>query len=159
MNQFQTSSDVKLSRDPSKAMQEMMDIINSLKGIYISETNALNNADTKGFLALQPDKIDAAQKYQLGIEHLMARKDEMKSANPNLKKRLADMQEEFSDLATKNMEALQRMERTTHKLVDTIVFAAKEAAQKQRIFSYGETGAVRGGEKKSLYTGRLSETA
>jgi hypothetical protein len=147
-----------LSADPNKAMQEMMSTIDNLRAIYVQENEALDTSDTKTFMELQEKKLEAARSYQEGIETILARKEQMKKANPLLKKRLAEMQKDFSDLAAKNIESLKRMQRCTHRLGELIMNAAKDAARSQRSFVYGETGAMRGSERKTVSMG-VSETA
>jgi hypothetical protein len=146
------------SKEPNKAMQEMMETIDSLRGIYTKENEALSAADTKAFLELQEKKLEVARDYQSGIETMLTRKDQMKTVNPLLKKRLVESQKNFSDLTTKNMELLKRMQKSTHRLGEVIMNAAKDAAKSQRSHVYGETGTIRGAEKKSVSMG-LSETA
>ena len=146
------------SAEPNRAMQEMMETIDSLRGIYIKENEALDAADTKAFLELQERKLEVARDYQSGIETILARKDQMKSVNPLLKNRLIQMQKNFSELTAKNMDSLKRMQKSTHRLGEVIMNAAKDAAKSQRSHVYGETGTLRGAEKKSVSMG-LSETA
>lgn len=147
-----------LSKNPNAAMQEMMNTIDALRGVYRQETEALEAADARKFLELQSEKLKVARDYQAGIEQFIARKSEMKNTNPLLRQRLQDMQKDFVDLTNKNMEALKRMQRVSERLGNTIRHAAKEAAVRQRAFSYGETGALKSSEKKSVSMG-LSETA
>jgi hypothetical protein len=146
------------SKDPNKAMQEMMATIDELRGIYVKENEALDIADTISFLQLQEKKLETARDYQNGIENILSRKEQMKTVNPLLKKRLAEMQKGFAELTTKNMEGLKRMQRSTHRLGELLMGAARDAAKSQRTHVYGETGAIRGGERKSVSMG-LSETA
>lgn len=148
-----------LSADPNRAMQEMMDTIDTLRGVYIRETDALNNTDTKAFLELQEKKLDIARKYQMGIEDLLARKDQMKTVNPLLKNRLATMQKEFAELADRNMEALKRMQRCTERLGAVIMNAAKESASKQRAVAYGQCGTMKDRNEKKTVSMGISETA
>ncbi len=147
-----------LSQNPGTAIQEMMDTIDVLRHIYIRETDALTNADTPTFLSMQNEKFIAASNYQDGIQQMLTRKDEMRKADPALRNKLEAMQNEFSDLAKKNSDALQRMDRCVERLGNTIRRAAKDAAQKQRSFSYDATGTMRNTENKSVSTG-VSETA
>ena len=42
-----------LSSDPDKAIQDVMNSIDVLRGIYTQETEALTDADTPTFLSLQ----------------------------------------------------------------------------------------------------------
>ncbi|GJL84362.1 MAG: hypothetical protein DHS20C02_01370 [Micavibrio sp.] len=147
-----------LSQHPSKAMQQMMDTIDVLRHIYIRETDALSNADTKTFLSMQDEKMKAARNYQDGIQQMLIRKNEMRKVDPTLRQKLENMQRDFSALAKKNADALGRMDRSVERLGNTIRRAAKQEAQKQRSFSYDATGTMRNTENKTVSTG-VSETA
>lgn len=153
-----TEQSITLSQNPNVAMQEMMDTINALRGVYQRETDALEAGNTRAFLEIQNEKLQVARLYQEGVEQIMKRKEEMKKTNPLLRQRLEDMQKNFVELSAKNMEALKRMGRVTERLGNTVRVAAKEAAVKKRVFSYGETGALKSTEKKTVSMG-LSETA
>lgn len=152
------SQPANLSPNPAKAMQEMMNTIDALRTIYVRETEALDGADTKTFLSMQDEKLEAARNYQTRIQQMLARKDEMRKADPTLRRRLQDMQNDFSQLAKRNAEALKRMDRCVERLGNTIRRAARDEARKQRSFSYDATGSMRHAERKAVSTG-LSETA
>ncbi|MCB1563112.1 MAG: flagellar protein FlgN [Alphaproteobacteria bacterium] len=147
-----------LSQDPEQAMQEMMESIDTLRAVYQEETEALITVNTQAFLDLQTQKLEAARTYQQGIEEILERREEMQNVNPLTKKRLAEMQKNFSTLSEQNMEALKRMQRTMDRLSQTIRKAAKDAAHKQRAFSYGENGTLQSDNGKIVSTG-ISETA
>lgn len=144
--------------DATRAMQDMMQTIDVLRGIYVRETSALETTDTKTFLGMQNEKLEAAQKYKRDMESLMTRQEELKKVSPVLKGKLAAAQKEFSALAERNLEALQRMQRSTERLGETIMGAAKDAVRKKQAFSYGENAKVNKNEKRTVSMG-LSETA
>lgn len=153
------NSPVTLNRDPAKAMQEMMDCIDDLRGVYERETQALLASDTKGFLAVQDEKFERAKLYQHGIEELLARKEEMRSVEPSVRKRLEKMQNDFSELAQENMTALQRMQRSMERLSDTIRMAVKDTVKKERGVNYNAVGKIQdGGTRKGISTGSISTT-
>ncbi len=148
-----------LSRDPNKAMQEMMESIDLLRNVYERETQALLNSDTKGFLSIQNEKFESAKAYQMSVEEMLARKDEMRNIDPDLRRKLEKMQSDFAELSQSNMVALQRMQRSMERLSGTIRSAVKDAVKKDRVVSYGQTGRLEdGGDKKRISTS-LSETA
>jgi hypothetical protein len=147
-----------LPKDPNAAMQEMMSTIDALRNVYLRETEALEAANTKAFLGMQSEKLLIARAYQDGVGQILDRKDEMKKSNPLLRRRLEDMQKDFADITTKNMDALKRMGRVAERLGNTIRVAAKDAAVRSRTYSYGETGSIKGSERKSVSMG-VSETA
>lgn len=148
----------KLSSNPKKAMQEMMDAIDELRFVYEQETSALMESDAKRFLALQDNKLATARNYQRGIEQMLERKEEMKNADPELRTKLRDMQADFSQLARKNMVALERMQKAMDRFGGTLREAAKEAVKKDRATSYTANGAMAIDEVKQISTG-ISETA
>ncbi len=131
---------LKLSRDPNKAMQEMMFTIDRLRTTLIEETNALKDADTQSFMLMQDQKLDVARDYLDGMHQLIARKDELKTADESLKVNLENMRIEFSDIAHDNYAALNRMKNGMKRLGDRIMEAARETARKEKQFVYGPTG-------------------
>lgn len=147
-----------LSAKPQRAMQDMMDAIDDLRSVYKEETDALQSADTPRFLNIQDRKLASAKRYQKGIEEILVRKDEMSRVDPALKQRLEGMQADFAVLATENMDALKRMQRTMERLGNTVRSAARDAVNKQRSYSYGESGKLRGNEHKVVSAG-IIETA
>lgn len=150
---------LRLSSNPKKAMQEMMDTIDDLRTIYQQETQALMTSDSKGFMALQDIKLAAARNYQDGIAQMIARKEEMKDVDPALKTQLRAMQADFSKLATKNMRALERMQKAIERFGGTLREAAREAVKKERATSYTAKGKMSVDETKSISAGTISETA
>jgi hypothetical protein len=142
-NRIKTNGNISsLHRDPSKAMQQMMESIDRLRSVYEAETEALKRSDTQGFLALQDEKMSSAMSYEAGINEIIARKDEMKDVDPQMKRKLRQMQKDFAELSQQNMDALQRMQRTMERLGGKIRTAAKDAAKKNRVFSYGQNGQI-----------------
>lgn len=147
-----------LAADPHKAMQEMMDTIDRVRGVYERETEALEKLDTQGFLDLQGEKLETANLYKAGIEDIIRRKAEMKTIDPAVKKELERMQADFAKLTSKNMNALKRMQRTMGRLGETVQKIAKDSVRKERAISYGEGGRMHEDTKKRVSIG-VSETA
>lgn len=154
----QTNKEYALPSDPNRAMQEMMSTIDHLREIYIRENEALDTADTKSFFALQDDKYRAAEQYQSGIQQILTRKDEIRAVDPALKQRLERKQKEFSEIARKNAEALERMNRCMERLGDIIRGAAGKAAAQERGLRYDGSGRMQPAGNKAVSTG-LQETA
>lgn len=130
-----------LSRDPHKAMHEMMAAIDALRAVYVEETTALEAADTRSFMLLQERKIEIARRYQDGIAQILERKDEFRAADPTLRQRLVQMQDDFGTIALKNVEALNRVNRGVKRLGERIMNSARDAAQKDAV-NYGKKGVL-----------------
>lgn len=146
------------AQTPNAALEDVMVTIRQLFTVYELETEALENVDTNTFLSLQNEKLAKARAYQSGMEHLLNRKEEMRTADPAVRKKFEQMQTEFSALSRRNMEALGRMQRTMERLGGTLRKAAQDAAKKQRAVSYGANGILREDDRKQISLG-VSETA
>lgn len=135
----QTAKAFILSGDPNKAMQQMMDTIDSLREVYREENDALSHSDTKRFLSLQDRKIEIARNYQDGAQQLLERKSDLKKINLDLKDKLVDMQSEFSGLMSENLKQLDRMRRGVNRLNDKIMTSARESARTKNV-NYSQGG-------------------
>lgn len=139
-----------LSKDPNRAMQEMMSTIDKLRASLIEETSVLKDADTKSFLAMQDKKLDVARDYLDGMGQLLARKDELKNADPSLKQRLEEKRVEFADIAHENHAALERMRNGMKRLGERIMETARETAKKEEELVYGANGHMQSGVKATI---------
>lgn len=147
-----------LSQEPNKAMQEMMETIDQVRNVYERETEALDRLDSKMFLAIQDEKLEATNIYKTRIEEILRRKAEMKNVDPRLKQNLATMQANFAELSSRNMNALKKMQKTMTRLGETVQKVAKDSVNKDRAFSYGQSGKLDSHERKTVSIG-VSETA
>lgn len=145
-----------LSKDPSMAVQETMETISKMRAVYEQENNTLATSDTKGFMALQDQKMRVAEEYQSRMAALMARKDDLKSVDPDLKNQLRTMHKDFSDLVTQNKSALERMQRCMGRLSGMMHNAAKEALQKHRTTAYNADARVHDNDRRAVSTGVIT---
>lgn len=141
-----------LSSDPKRAIQDMMQTIDALRNVYVAETMALAASDTPAFLSLQDQKIEAAQNYHTGISEFLTRKDEILTVHPDLKSLIRRKQEEFSDVARENLDALDRMRRTVDRMGNRIMQAARDAATREGV-TYGKSGNMNGYKNKPVTMG------
>lgn len=139
-----------LASDPNKAIQEMMQTIDSLRGVLVQETVALDKTDTETFFALQDKKLEIARRYQAGMAELLTRKEELRAADPALKARLATMQDYFHATTVENRHSLDRMRRGTQRLGERIMSFARKAAEKETRIVYGANGHMQEGGKASM---------
>jgi len=147
-----------LPRDTNVAIKDVMDIIKCLGKVYSEENEALKHADTKRFMALQEKKLAATHDYQSAMAQMIARKNELKTADPAMKDRLKKLHNNFSTISEENMRSIERMQRCTEKLGNTIRSAAIKSAHNTRGYSYGETGAISNISRKKAVSSGLSET-
>jgi hypothetical protein len=148
-----------LPSNPKKALESMGEIIDHLHYVYSVETEALENADAKTFMALQDTKILAARNYQAAIEQLLNRKEELSNTDVSLKDILSVKQKSFSELSRRNLEALARMQKSMERFGNTLRNAVVDAAKKQRPSGYTSIGTMSIDEAKRITTGSISQTA
>jgi len=134
-----------LSANPEKAMEQMMRIIDDLRAKMIEETAVLKEADTKSFMKIQDSKIVIARQYLDGMKELLARKDELREADPSLKTKLEEARNRFSNVAQDNLSALKRMSGGMKRLEEHIISAARKEADKENKFAYGSNGYLQNG--------------
>lgn len=146
----QTPQAVKLANNPNTAMTQMMAIIDNFRALMLKETEALESADAGAFLNMQDDKITIARAYQHGVEQMLARKDELRAADPTLRGRLEAMQKGFHDVAIRNLKGLERMKNGTNRLHDKVMMAARETALSESRFAYGSEGRMQSGGKITI---------
>lgn len=134
-----------LSANPEKAMEQMMIIIDDLRAKMVDETAALKEADTASFMEMQDNKIVVARQYLDGMKELLARKDELRDADPTLKNKLEEARKRFSNVAQDNLSALKRMSGGMKRLEERIISAARTEADKENKFAYGSNGYLQNG--------------
>ncbi|MBI2235336.1 MAG: flagellar protein FlgN [Micavibrio aeruginosavorus] len=146
-----------LSADPHKALQDMMQTIDTMRSVYEEETQALRVADLKAFFALQNKKIAAATDYHAGIAELISRKEEILDVHPDLKNIFNRKHSEFSAVAADNLDALTRMRRTVDRLSHRVMQAARDAAVRDSV-NYSARGSMNNPRNRPITMG-LNESA
>jgi hypothetical protein len=146
---FQENPVHALSRDPAKAMNEMMHAIDELRQVYEDETNALERIDTQAFVSLQSRKIETASKYESFVSQIVSRKDEIRVIDPTFRDRVIAKQEEFNQLTARNLKALDRLNRGVKRLSERIMNSARDTARTEAV-NYGSHG------KLNAYKGPVS---
>ncbi|AGH98453.1 flagellar protein FlgN [Micavibrio aeruginosavorus] len=147
---------ITLPTDPARAMQDMMETIDSLRAVYVEENEALNAARTRDFMALQPRKLETTRAYHDGISQMIARKNDFLNVHPDLKSLFRKKQEEFTVVAEENMEALDRMRRSVNRLNERIMTAARKSMERDGV-NYGAHGKMKGYHSTAPMT--LNESA
>lgn len=147
-----------LPDDPDRALQVMIDLSERLKSVLAEETQALQKSDTRAFFRLQDAKLRTAQDYQAAIGQLMARREEMKKANPALRDRLEKARAAFSEGALANRSELERARRSVARLGERMMTLARRAAQGKTSVSYDATGSMEPDARRRVSMG-IAESA
>ena len=146
-----------LSRDPNKAMQEMMETIDALRMVYEKETQALKAGDVDSFMALQEEKLFNAYQYQANVKSLIERADQLKEQGQD--KIISELKEKyaaFQDVSTNNVAALDRMNRIIGRITERLINAAKRAAINESV-SYSAAGTMKGSANQVVTTGVIEQ--
>lgn len=147
-----------LSRDPDKAMQEMMETIDHLKTVYAKENEALKNGDIYSFMKMQEEKLLSAYQYQSDIKNMMGRAQEIReNGSAALITEMKSKYQEFEEIGQQNKERLERMDRIMGRIGNRLIEAAKRAAMSESA-SYSASGSISGKAKEVVTTGVI-ETA
>lgn len=147
-----------LSQNTNLALKDVMRSIRALEKVYERENKVLMKMDSKGFMAIQDEKHAVAKNYQNVMTQMLARKDELVKADPKLKQVLKNAYADFSEHSKRNLDAIERMQRSTERLGNTIRNAAIRSAQTQRSYSYSENGALSHSTRNKAVSSGLSET-
>lgn len=139
-----------LPKDPNKAIEKMLETIDRLSFYVDQETSALAESDTAGFMALQDHKITAARAYQSGVEQLLARKEEIRLADPKLIQILEHEQQEFHARAIKNENEIKRMRSGMDRIRDLVMKTARDVVKRQQQITYGSEGYLKKTDAASM---------
>lgn len=146
-----------LDKNPDKAIGQVSTLMDRLCNFYSSENDVLKNADSRGFLSLQTEKMILARHYKEVLKQVRIRQNDLKTARPCLKEELEQRQSTFRALADENRKLLKRMENGTERLHKRVVDAVKRAANKKQVHGYGHTGHMAALKTRRVSTG-LEET-
>lgn len=140
----------KFPQDPNVALLDMLKTVRALRAIVSKETEVLENTDISAFMNLQDEKLNIARSYYDRMSDLLNRKDQIKLAKPEIKAEIVRSQKEFTTLVEKNREQLERMGRSTKRLGERIMGAARREANKENQLVYGASGQISGRTKASI---------
>lgn len=121
--------------------------VTALRDVMLKENDALAAVSTRGFMDVQEEKVDAARRYEVLVNALMNRADEIKSADGKLKEQLQRLQGSFGDVAKINRDSIERMKNATKLLSERIMKSARTDMEKQTQFAYGASGKMQKGNK------------
>ena len=121
--------------------------VTALRDVMLKENDALAHASTRAFMELQEEKVGAARRYELLVNNLMDRPDDVKRADMKLKEQLQRLQGSFGDVAKTNRDSIERMKNATKLLGERIMKSARRDIEKQSQFAYGSSGMMQKGSK------------
>lgn len=136
----QTTLNDTLPRDPEKAMMDIISRMTRLIGVYERETQALEESDVRVFAALQEEKLHVATLYESAIRQIMNRRGEIKNISEKIKEQMRVLQQDFDAIGRRNLDALERVGRSTKRLADIMIKSVRHSMQSQNPVSYAHDG-------------------
>lgn len=133
--------------DINVALLHTIIAVTALRDVMTKENDALEHSNTAAFMDIQEEKVEVARRYELLVNTLMSRKDEIKSADSKLKEQLQRLQDSFGETAKTNRESIERMRKATQMLSDRIMKSAREQVEKDSQFAYSASGKMQRGAK------------
>ena len=130
-------------------LKELMITITALRDVLLKENDALAHTNTRAFVAVQDEKVAVARKYEALMTDLLSRED-IKSADPQIKKQLLSLEQGFTEVMKDNLIRLDRMKNATEKLGDRIMKSARKSAEGMTQFAYGAAGTMQKGTKATI---------
>ena len=130
-------------------LRELIITITALRDVLLKENDALEHSNTRAFLAVQDEKVTVARRYEALMGELLARED-LKFADPALKKQLLSIEEGFTKVMKENLIKLDRMKNATEKLGERIMKSARKSAESMTQFAYGAGGTMQRGNKATI---------
>lgn len=121
--------------------------VTALRDVMIKENEALEQANTVAFMDIQEEKVEVARRYELLVNAIMSRKEDIKAADQKLKEQLQRLQDSFGPVAKTNRERIERMRNATQLLSERIMKSAREQVEKDNQFAYGASGKMQRGTK------------
>ena len=130
-------------------LKDLIITITALRDVLLRENDALGATNTRAFMDIQDEKVSTARKYEALMVELMSRED-IKNADPQIKKQLFALEKGFTDVMKDNMRNLERMKSATEKLGERIMKSARKSAESMTQFAYGSAGTMQKGNKASI---------
>lgn len=122
--------------------------VTTLRDVLARETEALKNTNSREFLDLQDEKVEAARHYESLYNNIVNRPlDEIKTADPKLKEQLLRLEDDVRKTMKANVQAIKRMENATVQLGERIMKSARKTAESMTQFAYGASGMMQKGNK------------
>lgn len=128
-----------LSKNTDRALAEIIGTINELRKVYEDENTALQACDTKRFLSLNARKLQAVSDYKACVRQVVQRRAEFSRVHPEIRTRLLALETDFTELATRNLELLSRLNKSVQRLGARLKRAAIDAVQKKSV-NYSASG-------------------
>lgn len=115
----------------SHIVQSMLNHIQKFSDVITKETEALKKSDFKTVDSIQGQKKSLADEYQIQVMALQERQEDLKSIDLNLKELFIQKRTAFTKLLAENINALENMKSSTHRLANSIISSARKTAENQ----------------------------
>lgn len=140
------------SDDPDVAakINRFLETTDTLQQLLEEESRCLKQVDRQGFLDLQERKMELSIAYQENIIVLKSMSEKLKEQNTDFVKYLLTKHEDLQATMRRNQTALERAQKTAHRLSNHMLDIARQAATSKTSLTYGDKGSVAKEKRASL---------
>lgn len=131
-------------------VMNILSLLDDFSALLSAETAALKKNDFKTVDTLQTNKRELAKKYHDLIVHLSAQSDALSGVEKSLHDRLLRARTDFTRLLQENLKALENVKRSTQRLVNKILDAARQSVTDDKHHAYASTGKAQTARSSSL---------
>lgn len=131
-------------------VMNILSLLDDFSALLSAETAALKKNDFKTVDTLQTNKRELAKKYHDLIVHLSAQSDALSGVEKGLHDRLLRARTDFTRLLQENLKALENVKRSTQRLVNKILDAARQSVTDDKHHAYASTGKAQAARSSSL---------
>lgn len=129
---------------------EVLGVIDDFSALLNAETTALRQNDFAAVDGLQAHKRALAKQYHDVIVKLSAKPEALSAVEMPLRERLIRSRTEFTRLLQENLTVLENMKKSTQRLVDRILDAARQNVTEDRHHAYARSGKAEAARSTSL---------
>lgn len=128
----------------------VLTVIDDFSSLLTQETDALKKNDFKTVDSLQQGKRDIARRYHDVIVKLGDRQIELAGLDVTLRERLVRARTQFTLILQENMRTLEAMKKSTQRLVNRILDAARTSVTEDTHHKYSAGGKMQSTKSASL---------
>lgn len=131
-------------------VMNVLSVLDDFSNLLQQETGALRKNDFDTVEGLQAHKRELAKRYHDMIVQLAAEPKALLNVEPGLRDKLVLARTDFTRLLQENLSVLENVKKSTQRLVDKILDAARQSVTDERHHAYAASGKAQAARSTSL---------
>ncbi|HCS23225.1 MAG TPA: hypothetical protein PLW48_08370 [Alphaproteobacteria bacterium] len=131
-------------------VMNVLSVLDDFSNLLQQETGALRKNDFDTVEGLQAHKRELAKRYHDMIVQLAAEPKALLNVEPGLRDKLVRARTDFTRLLQENLSVLENVKKSTQRLVDKILDAARQSVTDERHHAYAASGKAQAARSTSL---------